>query len=79
MVMEQGQHPTLLEAGVSSIANIVTYLKLKVTNAVVEGLNNKIERVKRLACGFCNRANYRMAIMFHCGGLDLEPRGIHFP
>lgn len=63
----------------SHFENIVTYLKLKVTNAVAEGLNNKIERVKRMACGFRNRANYRMAIMFHCGGLDLEPRGIHFP
>jgi len=54
--------------------NIVTYVHHRLTNAVVEGLNSKIEKVKRLACGFRNRAHYRIAIYFHCGGLDFHPK-----
>lgn len=56
------------------IDNIVTYAKHKVTNALGESLNSKIEKVKRLACGFRNREHYRTAIYFHCGGLDLYPK-----
>jgi len=53
--------------------NVVTYVNHRVTNAVVEGINSKIEKVKRLACGFRNREHYRTAIYFHCGGLDYQP------
>jgi transposase len=51
--------------------NIVTYAKHRVTNALGEGLNSQIEKIKRKACGFRNRSHYRIAIYFHCGGLDL--------
>ena len=54
--------------------NIVTYAKHRITNALAEGINTKIERIKPIACGFRNRAHYRAAIYFHCGGLDLFPR-----
>jgi transposase len=53
--------------------NIVTYAKHRITNALAEGVNTKIEKIKRMACGFRNRAHYRTAIYFHCGGLDLFP------
>jgi len=53
--------------------NIVTYAKHHITNALGESLNAKIEKVKRLACGFRNREHYKTAIYFHCGGLDLYP------
>jgi len=56
------------------IDNIVTYAKHRITNALGEAINAKIEKVKRIACGFRNRAHYRTAIYFHCGGLDLFPR-----
>lgn len=55
------------------IDNIVTYAKHKVTNALSESINAKIEKVKRFACGYRNRKNYRTSIYFHCGGLDLFP------
>jgi transposase len=45
-----------------------------ITNAVVEGLNNKIEKVKRTAYGFRNRDHYETMIYFHCGGLDVLPK-----
>lgn len=54
--------------------NIVTYARHRITNALAEGINAKIEKIKRMACGFRNRAHYRTAIYFHCGGLDLFPR-----
>lgn len=53
------------------IDNIVTYAKHHITNALGESINAKIEKFKRMACGFRNRAHYRIAIYFHCGGLDL--------
>lgn len=61
------------------IENIVTYAKHHITNALGESLNSKIEKVKRLACGFRNRTHYRIAIYFHCGGLDLYPRRLNIP
>lgn len=61
------------------IENVLTYTNHRITNALVEGLNSKIEKVKRMACGFGNREHYRTAIYFHCGGLDLLPRRIPTP
>ena len=54
--------------------NIVTYARLRITNALGESLNSQIEKVKRMACGFRNREHYKKAIYFHCGGLDLLPK-----
>lgn len=56
------------------IDNIVTYARHRITNALGESINGKIEKVKRMACGFRNRSHYRTAIYFHCGGLDLFPK-----
>ena len=53
--------------------NIVTYARHRITNALGESINSKIEKIKRLACGFRNRSHYRTAIYFHCGGLSLFP------
>ena len=56
------------------LENILTYAKHHITNALGESINAKIEKVKRLACGYRNREHYRIAIYFHCGGLDLYPK-----
>jgi len=56
------------------LANIMTYFKHRITNATAEGINSKIQTIKLMACGYRNRAHYRTAIYFHCGGLDLYPR-----
>lgn len=53
--------------------NVVTYIKHGITNAVAEGLNSKIQVLKSAARGFRNFANYRIAILFHCGALDMLP------
>lgn len=56
------------------LAGIMTYFTHRVTNATAEGINSKIQTIKQMACGYRNREHYRMAIYFHCGGLDLYPR-----
>lgn len=52
---------------------IINAIVLKATNARAESVNAKIQRVKRMACGFRNRDRFRNAIYFHLGGLDLHP------
>lgn len=56
------------------LENILTYLRHRVTNAMTEGLNAKIQWIKYASRGYRDREAFRMAILFHCGGLDLEPR-----
>ncbi|MBM3207419.1 MAG: transposase, partial [Chlamydiae bacterium] len=34
---------------------------------------SKIQKIKAMACGFRNRENFKIAIYFHCGGLELYP------
>ena len=54
-------------------ANIVSYLRHRITNAASESLNAKIQWVKYTARGFRNKQNFIHAIYFHCGGLNLAP------
>jgi len=54
-------------------ANIIPYLKHRITNATSESINAKIQWVKSTARGFRNKQNFINAIYFHCGGLDLAP------
>jgi transposase len=56
------------------LPNLLTYFKHRITNALSEGINSKIQTFKLMACGYRNREHYKTAILFHCGGLDLEPR-----
>lgn len=53
---------------------IVSYATHQINNAIAEGLNSKIQSIKRRACGFRNAENYKSAILFYCGKLDLYPR-----
>ena len=55
---------------------ILNAIVLEATNAKAEGMNSKIQMIKRRACGFRNRERFKTAIYFHLGGLDLYPRGI---
>lgn len=55
------------------LKGIVNAIVLQATNAATESINSKIQKVKRMACGFRNRQRFRNAIYFHLGGLDLYP------
>lgn len=41
---------------------------------LTESLNAKIQEIKYRARGYRNRDNFRLAILFHCGRLDMNPR-----
>jgi transposase len=45
---------------------IEVFLKTRLTNARTEGTNRLIKQVKRAACGFRNRDNYRRRVRLHC-------------
>ena len=56
------------------LANVVSYCTHRITNAVAEGINSKIMAIKRRVGGYRNRENFKTAIYFYCGGLDLYPQ-----
>lgn len=56
------------------LANVVSYCTHRITNAVAEGMNSKIMAIKRRVGGFRNIENFKIAVFFYCGGLDLYPR-----
>jgi transposase len=53
------------------LQGIINAIVLGANNATSESINAKIQRVKRMACGFSNRDNFRIAMYFHLGGLAL--------
>jgi transposase len=53
---------------------ILRFAEHRYTNAKSEGVNSRIQLLKHRARGYRNRENFRNAILFHCGGLDLNPR-----
>ena len=55
------------------LPNILTYYTHRITNAVSEGINSAIQTIKKRAFGYRNPQNFKTAIYFHCGGLDLYP------
>ena len=56
------------------LSNVVSYCTHGITNAVAEGMNSKIMSIKRRVGGFRNVGNFKTAIFFYCGGLELYPR-----
>ena len=48
------------------------FVSKKVTNAFVEGMNNKIKLIKRVGYGYRNKANYRRKVLVECGYNNLH-------
>jgi len=55
------------------LPGLLNYARHRITNAVSEGFNAKIQVIKSAARGFRCFGNYRTAILFHCGKLSLHP------
>ena len=53
------------------LPHILTYFKHRISNAVAEGLNSKIQTVKANASGYRSFDGFRSSILFYCGGLDM--------
>lgn len=56
------------------LANVVSFCTHGITNAVAEGINSKIMSIKRRVGGYRNPDNFKTAIYFYCGGLNLHPQ-----
>lgn len=55
------------------LPHVLSYFAHRITNAVSEALNSKIQTIKKMAYGFRNLEHFKTAIYFHCGGLQLYP------
>ena len=55
------------------LAGLLSYFRHRVTNAISEGFNSRIQSIKSAARGFRRFANYRLRILFYCGKLNLLP------
>ena len=53
------------------LPEVLNYFRHRITNAVSEGLNSKIQSIKSMARGFRGFENYRIRILFFCGKLDM--------
>jgi len=60
----------LLERHLDGLLN---YFDHRITNAIAEGFNSRIQAIKAAARGFRSFKNYRTRILFFCGKLDLAP------
>ena len=56
------------------LVNVVSDCTHGITNGVAEGMNSKIMAIKRRVGGYRNCDNFKTAIYFYCGGLDLYPQ-----
>lgn len=55
---------------------IINAIRLNANSGNAEGNNSRIQKVKRMACGFRNTENFKMAVYFHLGGLDMKPASL---
>ena len=55
------------------LSGLLSHCAHAISNAVTEGLNSKIQFVKASARGFRTFVHYRIAILFHCGKLEMQP------
>jgi transposase len=55
------------------LPQILTYFVHHLTNALAEGLNNRIASLVKKAYGYRSRVRFKTDIFFHLGGLDLYP------
>ena len=55
------------------LEDIVAYIRFRFTNAVAEGLNNKVRLLTRRAYGFHSAEAVISMVMLCCTGIDLNP------
>jgi transposase len=55
------------------LENVLSYFRHRITNAVSEAINSVVQMLKKRAFGYRSFDNFRIAILFRCGGLALYP------
>jgi transposase len=53
---------------------LLNYIEHKINNSIAEWLNGKIQEIKTVGRGFGSFENFRIAILFHLGKLNLYPQ-----
>jgi transposase len=61
------------------LTGLLAYFEHRITSAGAEGLNSRIQAIRVSARGYRNRQNFKTAIYFHLGGLNLYPQTHSFP
>jgi len=55
------------------LAGIVSLFRHGFCNAVAEGVNSRIQLLMQKSCGYRNRQRLKTDILFHFGGLNMDP------
>ena len=56
------------------LPGLLAYITHRITNALSESLNSRIQTLKNSARGFHRFDSFRTRILYFLGGLDLQPR-----
>lgn len=54
-------------------SGLISYAKHKISNGIAENINGQIQRIKTVGRGFRKFENYKNAILFYLGKLDMNP------
>jgi transposase len=57
----------------SHLWGILNAIRLHASNGNAEGINSRIQKLKKMACGFRSPERFRIDILFHLGQLNLYP------
>jgi transposase len=55
------------------LGGVLAYFTHRITNSASETLNSTIQMIKKRAFGYRSFDNFRTAVLFRCGGLQLHP------
>ena len=58
------------------LAGIVSIFKHGFCNALAEGVNSRIQLLMQKSCGYRNRQRLKTDILFHFGGLNMDPLSV---
>ena len=74
-VLKSGIRPMIRSAATlkKHLGGLLARFDSRIDNAMSEGYNSVIQPLRASARGFRNFENYRAAILFHCGKLDMRP------
>lgn len=75
-VVDSGLKPMIKVADMifAHLRGVLAWFWSPISNGITEGFNSAIQSLKNIARGYRNFANFRTAILFHHGKLDLAPR-----
>ncbi len=61
------------ETLLNHFGGLISYINHRISNGIAENLNGQIQRIKTVARGFNSFFNFRNAILFYLGKLDMLP------